>query len=387
MPGLYLTGNGPLAEVLQYELRQAGGGGQTFVRHIKSYLDRYVPRPELVPPEHLLVFDEAQRAFSPEKVADTHPNWRVNWIASEPELFLRVCERMPGWSVLVGLIGGGQEIHLGEEEGLIQWRSAIDTSEAEWTVHAPDRFRRLFLGSRARFRCASSLSLDVEVRFHGAKGLHELVEAMLDKGDTQFAFRVSEDVRAQYGNPVERLHLYVTRDLDTAKWYLRERYAESPRARFGLLASSRDKDLPAFGINNDFQATKRVRLGPWFTAGEDDERSCRRLEAAVTEFGCQGLELEMALVAWGTDLMRENGQWTIHRARPYRARGRVTARSPLQMRLNAYRVLLTRGRDGTIVFVPPLEELNETAEYLEFMGFTRLSMQDLSNRPTALSPG
>ena len=384
-PGLYLTGNGPLAEVLQYELRQAGGGGQTFVRHIKSYLDRYVPRPKLEPPEHLLVFDEAQRAFSPEKVADTHRHWKADWIASEPELFLRVCERMPEWSVLVGLIGAGQEIHLGEEEGLVQWRSAIDASKAKWIVHAPDKLCTLFEGSRAQFRCARSLSLDVEIRFHGAKRLHELVEAMLDKGSTQFASRISEGVRATYGNPIERLRLYVTRDLDTAKLYLRERYAESPRARFGLLASSRDRDLPEFGVNNDFQATKRVRLGPWFSEGDDDERSCRRLDAAVTEFGCQGLELEMALVAWGTDLMRENGQWTIRKARRYRAHGRVAARDPFQMRLNAYRVLLTRGRDGTIVFVPPLKELDETAEYLECVGFTRLSMCDLSDKPTALS--
>ena len=93
----------------------------------------------------------------------------------------------------------------------------------------------------------------------------------------------------------------------------------------------------------------------------------------------------MALVAWGTDLMRENGQWTIRKARRYRAHGRVAVRDPFQMRLNAYRVLLTRGRDGTIVFVPPLKELDETAEYLECVGFTRLSMCDLSDKPTALS--
>jgi len=378
VPGLYLTGNGPLSEVLAYELRRAGGGGRAFVRHIKSYLDRYVPRPEAEPPEHLLVFDEAQRAFSPEKVADTHRDWKVEWIASEPELFVRVCERMPQWSVLVGLIGGGQEIHLGEEAGLGQWRAAIDGSEKSWVVHAPEALCEVFEGSAADVRCASALGLDTELRFHGATRLHELIEAMLVKGDAARASHVAEGVCAPYGNPTDGIRLYVTRDLAEAKAYLRERYAEWPRARFGLLASSRDKDLAAFGVHNDFQSTRNVRVGPWFCEGDDDERSCRHLDATVTEFGCQGLELEMALVAWGTDLMREGGAWTDRKARRYATRGRVAARDPFQMRLNAYRVLLTRGRDGTVVFVPPLGELDETAEYLAAVGFVPLSMAGLS---------
>ena len=129
VPGLYLTGNLPLSEVLQYELSKAGGGGRTFVRHIKSYLYRYIYRSDLIPFEHVLVFDEAQRAFSKEKVSDTHKNWNYNMIASEPELFIRICDRMPDWGVMMGLIGGGQEIHLGEEEGLIQWKNAISGSD------------------------------------------------------------------------------------------------------------------------------------------------------------------------------------------------------------------------------------------------------------------
>ena len=372
VPGLYLTGNGPLAEVLQYELRRAGGGGRTFVRHIKDYLDRYIPRPERIPPEHLLVFDEAQRAFSPEKVADTHKDWKLDWIASEPELFVQVCDRMPEWSVLVGLIGSGQEIHLGEEEGLEQWRKAVEKSEQEWIVHAPERLEDVFSGGAFDARWVPALSLDTEIRFHTATKLHEFVERLLGAGEGGGASAVAESVTAPFGRHTDGLKLYLTRDLEHGKAYLRERYAESPRARFGLLASARDKDLATFGVPNDFQSTKRVRVGPWFTEGEEDERSCRRLEQAVTEFGCQGLELEMALVAWGTDLMRENGAWTIRKARRYRPKGRCEVRDPFQMRLNAYRVLLTRGRDGTIVFVPPLDELDETWEYLRASGFREL---------------
>ena len=111
-------------------------------------------------------------------------------------------------------------------------------------------------------------------------------------------------------------------------------------------------------------ATQRVKLGPWFTESEDGQVSCRHLDQVVTEFGCQGLELDMALVAWGTDLMRDNGAWTDRKARRYSRRGRAEVRDPFQMRLNAYRVLLTRGRDGAVIFVPALPELDETYQFL-----------------------
>jgi len=372
VPGLYLTGNGPLAEVLQYELQKAGGGGRTFVRHIKSYLDRYIPHPECIPPEHLLVFDEAQRAFSPEMVADKHPKWKLGMIASEPELFVQVCDRMPEWAVLVGLIGGGQEIHLGEEEGLEQWRVALEKSQEHWVVHSPESLKPVFGDTRLEVRWNPALSLDTEIRFHIASDFHDHIEALLSAGCESRELNIAESITAPYGCPTDGMKLYVTRDLEQAKSYLRNRYSEAPHARFGILASSRDRDLPAFGVENDYMATKNVRIGPWFTEGEDDERSCRHLEKAVTEFGCQGLELDMALVAWGTDLKREQGEWTIHKARNYRQTGRTEVRDPFQMRLNAYRVLLTRGRDGVIVFVPPAVELDETFNFLLASGFRLL---------------
>jgi hypothetical protein len=372
VPGLYLTGNGPLAEVLQYELRRAGGGGRTFVRHIKSYLDRYVPHLERVPPEHLLVFDEAQRAFSPDMVADKHRNWPLALIASEPELFVRVCDRMPEWSVLVGLIGGGQEIYVGEEEGIGQWRIALERSHERWTVHAPAGLEPAFTGSTLATRWLPALNLNTEIRFHGATRIHEFVDSLLTNADPAAASLVAESVLAPYGRSSDGLRLYITRDLDQAKRYLRERYSEAPEARFGLLASSRDRDLPAFGVSNDYEATRNVRVGPWFIEGESDSRSCRHLELAVTEFQCQGLELDMAVVAWGTDLLREQGSWTDRKARRYGTRGRTRVRDPFQMRLNAYRVLLTRGRDGTVVFVPRMPDLDETWNYLLASGFELL---------------
>ena len=372
VPGLYLTGNGPLAEVLQYELKRAGGGGATFIRHIKNYLDRYVSNPTWEPPEHLLVFDEAQRAFSPDRVADIHSNWGVHQIASEPDLFVRICDRMPEWSVLVGLIGEGQEINVGEEEGLIQWKDALEKSEHDWIVHSPEEINNIFADSDIRTRDNVALNLDTEIRFHRATHLHEFVNEVLTKGDIATAANIAKSVKSPNGETTDGLRLYVTRDLDLAKTYLQERYVEAPEARFGLIASSRDKNLESFGVYNGFMATRRVKLGPWFTSGDEDPFSCRNLNTVVTEFGCQGLELDMALVAWGTDLIRNENHWSDDNARGYSRRGRAKTRDPFQMRLNAYRVLLTRGRDGSIIFVPPLANLDETYEFLMQCGVSEL---------------
>ena len=120
-------------------------------------------------------------------------------------------------------------------------------------------------------------------------------------------------------------HFRITRDLEEAKRYLRERYAEDPDARYGMIASSKDRDLTQFGIPNDFHSTKRVQNGPWFAAGDDDERgrSCRELRPCVTEFGCQGLELDATLLAWGTPGFREARRRTNRKCRGYERRPQV----------------------------------------------------------------
>lgn len=105
---------------------------------------------------------------------------------------------------------------------------------------------------------------------------------------------------------------------------------------------------------------------PCFAEGDDDPRSCRRLQQCVTEFGAQGLELDGVLLAWGTDLCRVNGEWSIAHAKRHARSAHV--KDPFRLRLNAYRVLLTRGRDGAVLFLPPIDELDETAAWLQAHG-------------------
>lgn len=371
-PAVYLSGNGPLVEVLQYELRGAGGGGKAFVRDVKAYVSTYSRRHDLVPPEHVLIFDEAQRAFDAEQVARKHDGGGDG--KSEPEHFVEFAERVPDWCVVVGLIGTGQEIHIGEEAGLVQWRHAVERSKraSEWMIHTPPGVSDVFAGVE-RHIVQEPLNLRQELRFHLANEVHAFVAGLLGEAPADGLQEIGR--RLDVGG----YHFRITRDLDAGKRYLRERYASDPDARYGLIASSKDRDLVRFGVMNDFQSTKRVQNGPWFAEGEDDPRgrSCRELRACVTEFGCQGLELDASLLAWGSDLIRAEGRWTNQHARSYQRPNDV--RDPLQLRRNAYRVLLTRGRDATVVFVPRMRLLDDTFEFLREAGFRELD-------PVALAP-
>jgi hypothetical protein len=370
-PAVYLSGNGPLVEVLQYELRSAGGGGRVFVRAVKAYVETYSRRPDAVPPEHVLIFDEAQRAFDAEKVRSTQKTGALDG-KSEPDHFIDFAERVPEWCVVVGLIGSGQEIHVGEEAGIGQWKAAVENAKdpASWTIHCPPGVAEAFTGF-PNLRIESRLHLTAELRYHLAGDVHAFVSELLEEPTDPAIAGISARLEA------DGYHLRLTRNLDTAKSYLRQRYADAPDARFGMVASSRDSHLATFGVPNDWNATRRVQPGPWFGEGDDDSlgRSCRALRTCVTEFGCQGLELDAVLLAWGTDFILDGGRWSNRLAKRYQQPAQI--KDALQLRKNAYRVLLTRARDATVVFVPPIPLLDETYAAILAAGFRRLDVDPM----------
>ena len=137
-------------------------------------------------------------------------------------------------------------------------------------------------------------------------------------------------------------------------------------------ASSRDKILETdWGIPNGWHARQRLQLGPWYGEGDSDQRSCRTLTQCVTEFGAQGLELDAVLLAWGNDFIRATDRhgreaWTNEYAKRHARASHV--KDPYRLRVNAYRVLLTRGRDGSVIFVPPDPLFDATAAWLQGHG-------------------
>jgi hypothetical protein len=355
-PGVFLSGNGPLVQVLQHKLSGAGGGGSAFVKGVKQFLDYFFNDKSRIPPQHLLVFDEAQRAFDQEMVESKHPGWHKSDHISEPEAFIRLCERIPEWSVMVGLIGEGQEIHVGEEAGIGQWYDAINNSSqrSDWHIHVPEKLSGLFCSGDLNSNTIDNLNLVTELRYHLTPKLHDWVDGLLNHTDPNELKSIAEELHAG------GMRMFLTRDLEQARDYLQQRYAKHPEARYGIIASSKDKALENWGIPNDFQSTKRVKLGPWYSDPLGQPHSCCNLQEVVTEFGAQGLELDMALLAWGTDFIRQNGKWSNALARGYRAK----VHNPFQLRLNAYRVLLTRGRDGFVIYLPEDDNLDETESYL-----------------------
>jgi hypothetical protein len=360
-PAVYLSGNGPLVQVLQDALKDAGGGGKTFVQAIKNYVEHHSRPGRPVPPEHLIVFDEAQRAHDADRVAHVHGG-HVD--KSEADLLIEFCERIPEWCVLVALIGSGQAIHVGEEGGVPLWRNAIRRSHkaAEWAVHAAPTFSEVFQAIPAALHWSPVLSLDTEIRFHLTPKVHQFVAGLLD-GQSASGLAALADELHEGGH-----RFLLTRNLYSARDYLRERYADAKFARYGLIASSKDKWLPGYGVDNTFQTTKQLRVGPWYNAAPSDPQSCCQLETVATEFSSQGLELDCALLAWGSDLLWADDDWSIE----FSGKNRPPLQDPLTVRKNVYRVLMTRGRDGTVVYMPEDPRMDGTFERLREAGMREL---------------
>jgi len=340
-PAVFLSGNGPLVEVLQYELRSAGGDGKAFVRGVHDYVKTFTKQNNLNIPHHVLIYDEAQRAFDAAQVGIKHRNIPLNLQGlSEPELFVQFAERVPTWSVIVGLVGTGQEIHIGEEAGIGQWKNAIAKAQKtdKWDIYIPNNqtVESHFTGLKNLHKI-DSLELATTIRFHLATQLCDFVEHLLD-GDSETAKSISETLI------VNGFNLMMTHQLDKAKLYLTNRYKDNPNAKFGIVASAKDRDLKKHGIPKGFRSPGEVspgQYGQWYSASLGSPGSCTNLDTVITEFGAQGLELDSCLLAWGTDFIRERKEWTNRYASGYADSSRV--HDPRALRKNAYRVLLTRG--------------------------------------------
>lgn len=346
----FLSGNGPLVEVLRDALQS-----RVFVNDLHAFIKTY-GLSKRIPREHVIVFDEAQRAWDEGYMSYKHGIQR-----SEPDLLIDIGERLEGWAALVGLVGDGQEIHAGEEAGLAQWHDAVRSRESRlaWEVHCPPRLAPVF--PEVPTVAHEALDLKISLRSRRAEHLHDWVAAVL-AGRFGEAARLAEKIRA------EGFSLQVGRDLSAIRSYLWERYADESDARFGLLASSRTQGfLPRFGVDSSFPATKRVKLARWYNEGRGHPQSCCELREVVTEFGCQGLELDHPVVCWGDDMVWNGTEWAIKQVR-----GRYPLEDAAQLRRNAYRVLLTRGRDGMVVYLPDDRRLDHTETALLASGLRPL---------------
>jgi hypothetical protein len=334
---IFLSGNKPLVEVLRDALKS-----KAFVSDLHAFIKSYGTTKK-IPRQNVIVFDEAQRAWDA-----SHMMIKKAIAYSEPELLIAIGERIPGWTTLVGLIGHGQEIHTGEEAGINGWFDAIKSEHAisRWKVFSPPRFSSAFPGQEVVE--VPELDLNHTLRSKQAEYLHNWVHNLLN-GDLAGASLLAQKIW------IQNFPIFITRDLSEAKKYVSNRFGGELSKRYGILASSKDRILPNYGIKNGFQDTKMVKNAKWYNEDLGQPGSCCNMEEVVTEFGCQGLELDMAIVAWGNDFMWNGKEWELRKMRT-----RIPQVDPHQLRLNSYRVLLTRSREGMVIFIPPETQFDLT---------------------------
>jgi len=355
---VFLSGNGPLVEVLREALArdQKARTGCTktdarrevssFVQNIHHFRDEALKDPK-APPEHIVIFDEAQRAWDQHQASKFMQAKRgqKDFNKSEPEFLIEVMDRHDDWSVIICLVGGGQEINTGEA-GLSEWMRALHGRFPGWKIHLSDRLvdphygleqEAQLLKSDTRIHWQADLHLGVSMRSFRAEALSGFVAAVLNNNSEEAA-GLFESIKARY--PIA-----LTRNLNTARSWLRKQARGTER--FGFIASSGAYRLRAEGLN------VRVSIDAvnWFLNGPEDVRSAYYLEEVATEFDVQGLEVDWAGVCWDADLRYNSASWDTLAFRGTKWQNIKKAARQTYL-LNAYRVILTRARQGLVIYIP-----------------------------------
>ena len=361
---VFLSGNGPLVRVLcealardsakrardagdKMTLAKARSKVKAFVQNVHHFRDECIRDGASPPAEHVALFDEAQRAWNEERTRSFMKTRKklADFATSEPAYLISCMDRHKDWAVIVCLVGGGQEINTGEA-GIGEWLRAIRAEFPHWHVHMSPHLKDSeyeageaigLLEGHANVTTHESLHLSVSMRSFRAEHVSAWVKAVLDV-DREGAARAYASIR-------ERYPIVLTRNLGLAKEWLRGRARGNER--FGMVVSSQAQRLKPHAID------VRVDIDPvqWFLHSRDDVRSSYYLEDTATEFDVQGLELDWACVVWDGDLRFASSGWQSWGFKGSRWQ-RINKQERQSYLKNAYRVLLTRARQGMVIVVP-----------------------------------
>lgn len=391
---VYLSGNFPLVEVLQEALTrdyvrrskedyktgktnekpctkaEAKSKVKAFIQMIHHYRDLYLEGTEVrdgkivpiegyftshtdkayIPTEHVAIFDEAQRAWTKDELKRFMKEKKSieKFPYSEPEYLMSCMDRQTDWGLVVCLIGGGQEINKGEA-GISEWIESLNRNFPSWHVYMSDKLQeKEYADGKAlssitlapsQIHTEPSLHLSVSMRSFRAEKVslfvHQLLELNKEEAKATFAELVSYPI-------------VLTRSLDDAKKWLKSHARGSER--YGLLASSKAERLKAISINVRYQPD----FVHWFLEDDSDIRSSNALEDTLTEFKVQGLEIDWACVAWDADLRlnKDHTKWEHFQLRSGTKWQNINKPINRIYQINAYRVLLTRARQGMVIVVP-----------------------------------
>ena len=392
LASVFLSGNGPLVAILREALtrdkvkREKLNGKKIkkgevmsqvklFIQNVHHYRDEYL-LDEKAPFDHVAIFDEAQRAWDLTQTANfmQRKKNKPNFSQSEPEFLISCLDRHKDWAVIVCLVGGGQEINTGEA-GISEWIDSLNRSFPKWHVYVSSKLTDseyatgkalLDLGNRKHVYQKDDLHLSVSMRSFRAEDVSLLIKNLLD-------INIIE-ARKNYQKVKKKYPIVITRDLTKAKDWLREKARGSER--YGIVVSSQAQRLKPHAID------VKSPMDPihWFLDSKEDVRSSFYLEDVATEFDVQGLELDWSCVTWDGDFRYSPKGWKSFSFVGSKWNNINKEERKLYLK-NAYRVLLTRARQGMVIVVPhgeitdatrPPEFYDSTFNYLKEIGFEEL---------------
>ena len=355
---VFLSGNGPLVDVLQEALARdraersgvskeaARRETKAFIQIIHKFRDEALTR-EGPPVEKVAIFDEAQRAWNKDALTDFMARKKgvSGFNQSEPEFLISIMDRHQDWAVIVCLVGGGQEIYTGEA-GIQDWFLALQHRYLDWEIYLSDKMTdseyigssssEVLLGGRPFF-IETALHLGVSLRSFRSEKLSAFTKALLDNKPSEAA--------TIYAELSQSYPIVITRNYGTAKEWVKEKARGNER--YGLLASSEGKRLRGEGI----WVPADINHVGWFLNGKEHVDSSYFLEVAASEFKVQGLEIDYGLLVWDADLRYSKGDFDYYRFRGTRW-NHINLEQRQRYLKNAYRVLLTRSRQGLVIYVP-----------------------------------
>lgn len=389
---VFLSGNGPLVAVLREALirdevsrraaegekirkGEAGTKVKQFIQNVHHFRDAGLTN-DAPPSDHVVIFDEAQRAWDREQTSAfmKTKKGRPGFDQSEPEFLLSYMDRRDDWAVVVCLVGGGQEINRGEA-GIAEWLAAVKDRFPHWHLYLSTEL------SDSEYAAGQALDLALQCQHPNQDASLHLAVSMRSFRSERLAGFVKRALDCDADGAREELlalgdhyPIVLTRDLDAAKQWVRSHARGNER--YGLVASSQAERLKPHAIH------VKVKVNPihWFLNDADDTRSSFYLEDAATEFDIQGLELDWVCMTWDADLRFAGGDWSYNRfhGSKWQQMHKPELRRYL---LNAYRVLMTRARQGMAIFVPPgsagdhtrqPQWYDATYEYLRKIGIATL---------------
>jgi Schlafen group 3, DNA/RNA helicase domain len=386
---VFLSGNGPLVSILQEALArdkvarkkeqgeffrkgEARSEVKAFIQNVHHFRDDGLADLEKAPIEHVALFDEAQRAWDKEQTSSFMKAKKglPDFSLSEPEFLISCMDRHDDWAVVVCLVGGGQEINKGEA-GIFGWAQAVKESFPAWKIYASDQLLDSEYGGEPTIQGLRSiedstfipqLHLKSSMRSFRSENVSLFVKQLLDLESSQ-AKKTFSEVSKDYP-------IVLTRDLNQGREWLREQARGSER--YGIVVSSQAERLRPLGIN----VKAPVNPVNWFLDGKDHVRSSYYLEDVATEFHVQGLELDWTCLIWDADFRYTPESWSNWSFRGNKWQ-RINKEERKTYQKNAYRVLLTRARQGMIIVVPegseddltrPKSFYDDTYEYLADIG-------------------